>query len=209
MEVTSCSETFKWQLTSGFTPTWSSRVNSRLQITRVLTHPVSCISESHRNPACHHSFGHPISFCSRKEIPCWSAGSVRSPGCPPEPRALGQLNGGVTEHLRTFDQSHMRSRKLENSPKGETGFVSHVIHNWRSSVHTIRTVNCQCQQDLVRGRYFQPPSSLHLWHFTHISTTIPGYCQLPEGDLQKNEKSPPKHRRPWGTSLDKSPAFQV
>lgn len=147
---------------------------------------MSYISESHWKLAYNYSFCHPISFYSRKEIPCWSAGSVHSPRCPPEPRALGQLCEGVTEHLRTLDQSHMQSSKLENLPNGQAELLSQVIHSWRSSVHSTKTVNFQCQEDLeVQGKHFWPPSSLHLWHFAHIHTTITDYCQLPEGDLRK------------------------
>ena len=170
---------------------------------------MSSISESHQKLTCHHSFGQPISFYSRKEIPRWSAGLVRSPCCPPEPRALGKLYGGVTEHLITFDQSHTWCRKLENSAKGKTGFPSHVIHNWRSSVHTIRTVNCQCQQDLeVQGKHFQAWSSapVALCPYKHYYSRL---LPATEGWLRKNEKRTPKHKRPGGTSLEESPAFQV
>lgn len=168
---------------------------------------MSYVSESHWKPACHHYFGHPISVHSRKEIPCWSAGSVHSPGCPPGSRVLGQLYGGVTEYL-TSDQSHMWSKKLENSPKGKTGTISHVIHNWNhigfSTHHQNSKLPVPTRPGSPRKAFSATKQSapmdgtLPIWH--HCPRLLPAT----RGWLRKNEKSIPKHKRPWGTAWTKA-----
>lgn len=62
-----------------------------------------------------------------------------SPGYLPGTRALRQLYGGVTEHLRTFGQPCEWSKRLENFPPKKTGTMSHQIHS-ESLAHTIVTI---------------------------------------------------------------------